>query len=242
MNKELIQNLQNWAAEYETAQFIESDPIQIPHRYNHPLDIEVSAFVTSWLSWGNREAIIRKAYYVDSVIFEGHPYKYITEVRKDGSTPFDCYKDNVYTLYRTFKYADFYELCLQLRRIYQKHKTLEDLVKADDLTYNFKHYFGHIKGFPDIETKSSCKRLNMFLRWMIRRGPVDFGLWNVDPINLIIPLDTHVIKSALRLGLIKRRTPDMQTALQLTNTLKEVFPNDPVKGDFALFGSDIKRK
>lgn len=139
MNKELIQNLQNWAAEYETAQFIESDPIQIPHRYNHPLDIEVSAFVTSWLS-------------------------------------------------------------------------------------------------------SSCKRLNMFLRWMIRRGPVDFGLWNVDPINLIIPLDTHVIKSELRLGLIKRRTPDMQTALQLTNTLKEVFPNDPVKGDFALLGSDIKRK
>lgn len=181
MNKELIQKLQNWAAEYETAQFIESDPIQIPHRYNHPLDI-------------------------------------------------------------AFKYADFYELCLQLRRIYQKHKTLEDLVKADDLTYNFKHYFGHIKGFPDIETKSSCKRLNMFLRWMIRRGPVDFGLWNIDPINLIIPLDTHVIKSALRLGLIKRRTPDMQTALQLTNTLKEVFPNDPVKGDFALFGSDIKRK
>lgn len=101
--------------------------------------------------------------------------------------------------------------------------------------------FGDVKGVPDMETKSGCKRLCMFLRWMCRHGsPVDFGLWTIcDPRNLIIPLDTHVHKQALRLGLVKRRTPDLQTAIEITDRFAEIFPDDPTKGDFALFGYGV---
>ena len=101
--------------------------------------------------------------------------------------------------------------------------------------------FGDVKGVPDMETKSGCKRLYMFLRWMCRHGsPVDFGLWTIcDPRNLIIPLDTHVHKQALRLGLVKRRTPDLQTAIEITDRFAEIFPDDPTKGDFALFGYGV---
>ena len=101
--------------------------------------------------------------------------------------------------------------------------------------------FGDVKGVPDMETKSGCKRLCMFLRWMCRHGsPVDFGLWTIcDPRNLIIPLDTHVHKKALRLGLVKRLTPDLQTAIEITDRFAEIFPDDPTKGDFALFGYGV---
>lgn len=94
-----------------------------------------------------------------------------------------------------------------------------------------------------METKSGCKRLCMFLRWMCRHGsPVDFGLWTIcDPRNLIIPLDTHVHKQALRLGLVKRRTPDLQTAIEITDRFAEIFPDDPTKGDFALFGYGVNK-
>lgn len=103
--------------------------------------------------------------------------------------------------------------------------------------------FGFVNGIPDFKTQSACKRLCLFLRWMCRKGsPVDFGLWDVcDPRNLIIPLDHHVHKQAIRLGLTKRRTPDLRTAIEITDRFAEVFPDDPAKGDFSLFGYGVNK-
>lgn len=102
--------------------------------------------------------------------------------------------------------------------------------------------FDNIKGFPK-DKKSACKRLNMLLRWMARQdSPVDLGLWDIDPSKLIIPVDTHVHRMALDLGLTKRRQADMKTALEITDAMREIWPEDPAKGDFALFGYGINHK
>lgn len=182
----LNDNLKRWAEQYETAEFIQSDP-------------------------------------------EWKQYK--------GS------KEN---FYRTFTYADFHDLCARLFDVYSKFENMELALQAQPggrPLEQLQRLFGDVKGVPDMETKSGCKRLCMFLRWMCRHGsPVDFGLWTIcDPRNLIIPLDTHVHKQALRLGLVKRRTPDLQTAIEITDRFAEIFPDDPTKGDFALFGYGVNK-
>ena len=104
-------------------------------------------------------------------------------------------------------------------------------------------YFCGIKGIPYLKNNSSCKRLNMFLRWMCRKNsPVDFGIWDYDPKNLIIPLDVHVMQAAQKLGLTKAKTPSFKTAIEITEEMKEAFPNDPCRGDFALFGYGLNIK
>lgn len=242
----LNDNLRCWAEQYETAEFIQSDPVQIPHRYDSRVNIEISAFVTAWIAWGSRKQIIQKADFIDREIFKGEPYHYIigNTVAPGAAPEWSKYKGDTTNFYRTFTYADFYDLCAQLHKIYSDNDNMEaGLYKINPAhpLAALQMVFGNVKGVPDMETKSGCKRLCMFLRWMCRKGsPVDFGLWDIcDPRNLIIPLDTHVHKQALRLGLITRRTPDLQTAIEITNRFAEIFPDDPTKGDFALFGYGV---
>lgn len=241
----LNDNLKRWAEQYETAEFIQSDPVQIPHRYDSRVNIEISAFVTAWIAWGSRKQIIQKADFIDREIFKGAPFHYIMgtdyEYKKQD---WNQYKGDKTNFYRTFTYADFHDLCARLFEVYNNWENMEKALQAQPGVRpleQLQYLFGDVKGVPDMETKSGCKRLCMFLRWMCRHGsPVDFGLWTIcDPRNLIIPLDTHVHKQALRLGLVKRRTPDLQTAIEITDRFAEIFPDDPTKGDFALFSYGV---
>lgn len=243
----LNENLKRWAEQYETADFINADPVQIPHRYDSRVNIEISAFVTAWIAWGNRKQIIKKADFIDREIFKGAPYHYIVGTDTQGTAPeWKQYKGSKENFYRTFTYADFHDLCARLFDVYSKFENMEKALQAQPggrPLEQLQRLFGDVKGVPDMETKSGCKRLCMFLRWMCRHGsPVDFGLWTIcDPRNLIIPLDTHVHKQALRLGLVKRRAPDLRTAIEITDRFAEVFPDDPAKGDFSLFGYGVNK-
>lgn len=245
----LNENLKRWAEQYETADFINADPVQIPHRYDSRVNIEISAFVTAWIAWGNRKQIIKKADFIDRKIFKGEPYHYIVgnTVERGNRPEWEQYKGSTDCLYRTFTFGDFHDLCARLYDVYTSAENMEAVIKkahetnGETALATLQSLFGSVKGIPDFETQSACKRLCLFLRWMCRKGsPVDFGLWDVcDPRNLIIPLDTHVHKQALRLGLVTRRTPDLQTAIEITDRFAEIFPDDPTKGDFALFGYGV---
>lgn len=245
----LNDNLKRWAEQYETAEFIQSDPVQFPHRYDSRVNIEISAFVTAWIAWGSRKQIIQKADFIDREIFKGAPYHYIVGTDTQGAAPeWRQYKDDRTNFYRTFTYADFHDLCARLFDIYTVYESMEAAIKntqnGEKPLQTLFALFGSVNGIPDGSTQSACKRLCLFLRWMCRpNSPVDFGLWTIcDPRNLIIPLDTHVHKQALRLGLVTRRTPDLQTAIEITDRFAEIFPDDPTKGDFALFGYGVNNK
>lgn len=247
----LDENLKRWAEQYETADFINADPVQIPHRYDSRVNIEISAFVTAWIAWGNRKQIIKKADFIDREIFKGEPYHYIVgnTVERGNRPEWEQYKGSTDCLYRTFTFGDFHDLCARLYDVYTSAENMEAAIKkahetnGETALATLQSLFGSVNGIPDFETQSACKRLCLFLRWMCRKGsPVDFGLWDVcDPRNLIIPLDTHVHKQAIRLGLTKRRTPDLRTAIEITDRFAEVFPDDPAKGDFSLFGYGVNK-
>lgn len=246
----LNENLKRWAEQYETAEFVKNDPVQIPRRYDSRVNIEISAFVTAWIAWGNRKQIIKKADFIDREIFHGAPYHYIVGTDTQGAAPeWRQYKDSPESFYRTFTFADFHDLCARLYDVYTSAESMEAAIKKTHETNGetalstLQSLFGSVNGIPDFETQSACKRLCLFLRWMCRKGsPVDFGLWDVcEPRNLIIPLDTHVHKQAIRLGLTTRWTPDLRTAIEITDRFAEIFPDDPTKGDFALFGYGVNK-
>ncbi len=229
-----------WAAEYETTDFIQHDPIQIPKRYTQKRDIEIVAFVTAWLAYGNRKAFLKVLDKIDLELFEGKPYEYIMSGKWKTS------KDAELCLYRFYKWVDFYNLCDELFAVYSEFEDMETcLASYTELSVlqAIMLRFADVKGVPTTKN-SACKRLNMFLRWMIRRdSPVDFGIWKkFSPADLIIPLDTHVYRMALELGLTERKTPDMKAAIEITDALKRIFPADPCKGDFALYGYGVNNK
>ena len=244
----LNENLKRWAEQYETADFVKNDPVQIPHRYDSRVNIEISAFVTAWIAWGNRKQIIKKADFIDREMFHGAPYHYIVGTDTQGAAPeWKQYKGSTESFYRTFTFADFHDLCARLFHVYTNWESMEAAIKySNDINgepslQTLFSLFGSVNGIPDGSTSTACKRLCLFLRWMCRKGsPVDFGLWTVcEPRNLIIPLDTHVHKQAIRLGLTTRRTSDLRTAIEITDRFAEIFPDDPTKGDFALFGYGV---
>lgn len=246
----LNDNLKRWAEQYETAEFIQSDPVQIPHRYDSRVNIEISAFVTAWIAWGNRKQIIKKADFIDREIFHGAPYHYIVGTDTQGTAPeWKQYKNSKESFYRTFTFGDFHDLCERLNHVYTNWENMEAAIKyshdinGEPSLQTLFSLFGSVNGIPDGTTSTACKRLCLFLRWMCRKGsPVDFGLWTVcEPRNLIMPLDTHVHKQAIRLGLTTRRTSDLRTAIEITDRFAEIYPDDPTKGDFALFGYGVNK-
>lgn len=245
----LNENLKRWAEQYETAEFVKNDPVQIPRRYDSRVNIEISAFVTAWIAWGNRKQIIKKADYIDREIFKGEPYHYIVgdNVEPGAAPEWKQYKDSPESFYRTFTFGDFHDLCERLCDVYTVYGNMEAAINntqnGEKPLQTLLALSGSVNGIPDGSTSTACKRLFLFLRWMCRKGsPVDFGLWTVcEPRNLIIPLDTHVHKQAIRLGLTTRRTPDLRTAIEITDRFAEIFPDDPTKGDFALFGYGVNK-
>jgi uncharacterized protein (TIGR02757 family) len=240
---------------YNRPNFIENDPISIPHRFSKLQDVEITAFWTAMLAWGQRKTIISKANEL-FLRMDNAPYDFIiNHLEKDRAELLD-FKHRTFQATDTLYFLEFFQW------FYRKHASLEaaflPFMKTRDphtgnaLTGFQKLFFSlpeaprrTFKHIPSPATKSSCKRLNMFLRWMVRQDDrgVDFGLWKgIQPAQLLIPLDVHVDKVARKLGLLERKQTDWQAVVELTERLKVLDPLDPVKYDFALFGMGVMER
>lgn len=247
MDTKTISLLREWAKTYNTESFIKDDPVRFPHRFTEKRDIEISAFLTAWISYGRRAHILQKAEELHRLMGES-PYEFI----RTGETSFAPLRNRPVrgrdTFYRFYTYHDLHLLCCRLKDIYDTYDCMEDAMAAagpcEDPILRLQQLFADLNGIPVLHGTSACKRLAMFLRWMVRTdGIVDLGIWRtaVHPRQLIIPLDTHVHQISLRLGLTGQKTATLRTAREITDALAKVFPDDPCLGDFALFGYDINR-
>lgn len=252
--KDLKNYLEALVDRFNRPAFISTDPISIPHSYTRRQDIEIAGFIAATFAWGQRKTIIAKA--GDFLSRMGHrPYEFILDHREQDREAFLDFR------HRTFQATDALYFLDFLQRYYRKHTSLEeafltdsgDFQSAFDALHGFHRRFFDVpyapqrtaKHLPDPGRKSTCKRLNMFLRWMVRQDDrgVDFGLWQrIDPAALHMPLDVHVETHARRLGLLVRRQRDWGAVAELTERLRTLDPADPVRYDFALFGLGILQK
>lgn len=233
--------------EFNRTEFIEADPISVPHRFKKKQDIEVAGLMAAVFAWGQRATIINKANdFLQRM--DDAPYDFLLHHKPIELKRFESFK------HRTFNSTDALYFIDFLKHFYSNHDSLEEafpVSKKDEHVghglINFHNRFFSLDNFPSRtrkhiptpERNSACKRVNMFLRWMVRRDNkgVDFGIWkNISPSQLICPFDLHVDRIARQLKLIERKQADWQTALELTNVLRKLDANDPVKYDFALFG------
>jgi len=239
------------ADQYNQPRFIELDPISIPHQYTLKQDIEIAGLFAATLAWGQRVTIVRKCKELLARM-DNDPYRFIRYHKEKDLKAFVDFK------HRTFNATDTLYFIAFLRSYYAQHESMEDafLITKDEATIqngliNFHQLFFSLPDYPartqkhvaTPERKSTCKRLNMFLRWMVRRDGrgVDFGLWKkISPSQLVCPCDLHVDRVARKLKLIRRKQTDWFTAVQLTENLQVLDPEDPVKYDFALFGLGIE--
>ena len=241
--------------EYEQPFFIEKDPISIPHQFTKKQDIEIAGFFAAIFSWGNRTTIINKSNELLKLM-DHAPHDFVL-----NHTAADLYRLFSFK-HRTFNSTDLLYFIHFFHHHYKHHDTLETaftkgLQPKDITTENALNAFhDYFFSLPDVplrtnkhiaapKKKSSCKRLSMYLRWMVRNDKkgVDFGIWkNIKPSQLIMPMDLHVLRVAKRFNLIQRKTSDWQTAVELTETLKKFDPKDPVKYDFALFALGVLEK
>lgn len=241
---------------YNRADFIPLDPISIPHQFSRTQDIEIAGFFAATLAWGQRVTIINKCKELLSMM-GNTPHDFMLNHTLSDLKPFKKFK------HRTFNATDALYFIESLSTYYKKHNTLENAfvgTQEQILRYpefpieagliNFNNTFFSLPDYPrrtikHVSTparKSACKRLNMYLRWMVRQdhNGVDFGIWKkIAPSQLVCPCDVHVDRVARKLKLIKRKGMNWQTALELTNNLRKLDAEDPVKYDFALFGLGI---
>lgn len=230
MNKETKSTLIEWAEKYNDPKYFSEDPIMFPKKFAAEYssgactlaDVEIAALLAAHLAWGRRSMIVRDCERMfDEMGWK--PYDYVISGE---------YRDEAVSLHRTIKWNEFAGICGRLRAIYSTAGSIEGMSIEQIRT-------GIFGSKPD--RKAPNKKINMMRRWMVRRdGLVDLGLWrNSSPSELIIPLDVHVYSQAVALGLTERKSPDLTTAMEITDVFKEIFPGDPCKGDFALFGHGV---
>lgn len=230
--------------------YIESDPIQVPHRFTTAEDIEIAAFLTATIAWGNRKSIIKNAFRLISLM-DNAPFQFITNGMHSETKRLEKF------VHRTFSGSDAIEFVFALQSVCAEHQSLGGFFKSSwekhreirEVLIHFRQEF--YKNIPfktsgrhlsDVSRGSAAKRLNMFLRWMVRndRCGVDFGLWDfIPPAALYIPLDVHSGRVARKLGMLHRNQDDWKAVEELTMVLRELDPADPVKYDFALFGLGV---
>ncbi len=240
---------------FHRPEFIENDPICIPRRFTRPQDIEIMGLWTAVLAWGQRSTIIRKAEELIRLM-GGTPYEFILHHREEDRKPFLEFKHRTFQPTDTLYFLEFpqwhYRREVSLESAFARHLS-PDAPHVGEALRGFHRYFFSLphapnrtrKHIPTPDRNSSCKRLNMFLRWMVRRDEqgVDFGLWSsIRPAQLLIPLDVHVERVARRLGLLERKAPDWKATLELTERLRRFDPQDPARYDFALFGLGVLAK
>jgi len=235
---------------YETKEFFYDDPVGIPNRFSDKKDKEIAGFIASLVAYGRREVFLKKL----AILFEiaqNEPLNFILNFEPEILGDFN---------YRFGKPDDFAQIFNIMHDLYEKEGGLEELFKYgyenqinDNMFIPVTDYFyskardNSAQGFrfmlPDARKGSAMKRMCMYLRWMVRKGPVDFGLWNFMPASdLYIPLDTHVARISREMGLLTRNANDFKSVVELTENLKKFDANDPAKYDFALFGYGVNEQ
>lgn len=241
--------------QYNTPAFIPDDPISIPHRFSHLPDREIMGFWTATLAWGQRKTIIQNAKRLIDLM-DGAPHDFIVHHQESDRERFLDFKHRTFqatdTLYFLEFFQQYYRRYASLEMAFTRHLQPGDETVENALIGFHRDFFDHPfapertrKHVATPERGSTCKRLNMFLRWMVRRDTagVDFGAWtHIQPRQLLIPLDVHVERVARRLGLLRRPQTDWKAVLELTQHLRTFDPADPVKYDFALFGLGVLEK
>ncbi len=238
---------------YNQHSFIESDPVSIPHQFSKKQDIEISGLFAAVFAWGQRKTIINKTNELLEMM-DNAPYDFILNHSDKELKAIEHFK------HRTFNATDALYFIHFLRYYYSEYESMEDLFlvqnKANPIEHGLIKFHDSFFNLPDAplrtrkhipnpNKKSTCKRLNMYLRWMVRKDKagVDFGIWRkIKMKDLICPIDVHVDRVARRLSLIRRKQTDWLTAVELTDNLKKLDPEDPVKYDFALFGLGVIEK
>lgn len=244
--------------QYDQPSFIKDDPVSIPHLFTKKQDIEIAGFFAATFAWGNRTTIIRKSKELMNLM-DMDPYRFCLHHGPSDLKSLEHFK------HRTFNTTDLLYFISFFKYHYSRQESLEEAFLPRDnapdrrrepiesALIHFHHYFFSLEHVPartkkhvaTPEKKSNCKRLNMFLRWMVRSDDhgVDFGIWHsIKPAQLICPVDVHVARVAKRFGLLERKNVDWQSALELTRYLRTLDPLDPVKYDFALFGLGVIEK
>lgn len=245
--KRLKEFLDKKTEQYNRPSFIKDDPVSVPHLFTKKQDIEIAGFFAAIFAWGNRTTIIQKAKELMSLM-DNSPYQFILQHEEKDLAKLFSFK------HRTFNTTDLLYFIEFFKFHYSGNNSLESAFSqwmtqdkpVESVLTGFHHYFFSLEHVPPRtkkhiatpERKSTCKRLNMFLRWMVRsdNNGVDFGIWkSISPSRLICPVDVHVARVAQTVNLLQRKNIDWLAAEELTSNLRAFDPNDPVKYDFALF-------
>jgi len=253
ISQELKTLLDEKVDKYNTPDFIPNDPISIPHLFSTKQDIEIAGFFAATFAWGQRKTIINKCKELLKMM-DNAPYNFVLHHKENDLKPLLKFK------HRTFNATDLLYFIEFLKTYYSNNESLESAFITTDKIFSMKtsltQFHNTFFDLPDAPSRtkkhvstptrnSACKRLNMFLRWMVRDDDrnVDFGIWKkINSADLICPCDVHVDRIARKFGLISRKQTDWKTAQELTNNLKLLDPTDPVKYDFALFGMGVMEK
>jgi uncharacterized protein (TIGR02757 family) len=247
---ELKDFLEEKYLKYNTPSFIESDPISIPHGFSELRDREISGFLTAAIAWGRRDLILRSSRMLLERM-DNAPYEFVISAGEQEISRLSGF------VHRTFNGSDCIYFIKGLRHIYSHYSSMEKIVLQgmaetgslrDGIShlrsafFSLPHASRNEKHFADVMGGAAGKRLNMFLRWMVRQDSrgVDFGLWkDINQASLYVPLDLHSGNTSRRLGLLKRKMNDWKAVEELTGVLRDFDPADPVKYDFALFGLGV---
>ncbi|MBV8388965.1 MAG: TIGR02757 family protein [Mucilaginibacter sp.] len=266
--------LDSKVAQYNRPDFIKNDPVSIPHLFARKQDIEIMGFWAATLAWGQRVTIINKCKELNSLM-DGAPYDFVINHEEPDLKKLLHFKHRTFNDVDTLYFISFFRhhyshfdsledafipsqkkegvMLRHSKHAHKGHNTDVSSEPVENYLNYFRSYFFSLPDYPhrtkkhvsSPSQKSTCKRLNMFLRWMVRKDNcgVDFGIWSkIKPSDLIMPCDLHVDRVARKLKLIDRKQTDWQTAIELTGRLREFDPQDPVKYDFALFGLGIEEK
>lgn len=235
---------------YETEDFIKDDPVRFPSRFKEKKDIELAGFIASLVAYGRRDVFIKKLEELFNLA-QNEPLNFIQNFESGLIGDFN---------YRFGKSEDFAKIFYILKELYLKDGGLEELFKYSynnpvegNMFIPVTDYFysradektgqGFYFMIPNPRNGGAMKRMCMYLRWMVRNGPVDFGIWNfIPPSDLLIPLDVHVARISRKMGLLTRNANDFKSVIELTNNLKQFCPEDPTKYDFAMFGYGVNNK
>lgn len=248
---ELKDFLDEKVVHYNQPQFIETDPVQIPHLFSRKEDIEIAGFLTATIAWGNRKSILNNAHRLMQLL-DNAPFQFVMQHEENDLqrlTPF---------VHRTFNGTDLLFFIKSLQNIYRNHKSLESIFiehatnnslqpaihALKKIFFEIHHPSRTTKHVSDPLKNSAAKRINMYLRWMVRKdhAGVDFGIWDLSPALLSCPLDVHSGNVARKLQLLSRGQNDAKAVLELDRSLRTMDRHDPVKYDFALFGLGVFEK
>ena len=249
--EELKEQLDALHKRFDSVDFIAKDPVSVPHLFKEQKDIEIAGLLSATIAWGKREMIVKNAHSIVTRM-DNDPYNFVMNAQEQDLEQLDGF------VHRTFNHFDLRYFVNSLKNIYTKHNTLGNFFERNYLEHNdiritlsdFRKEFLTESALPRttrhlsaIDKNSACKRLNMFLRWMVRTGSeVDFGLWSKIPSSaLYIPLDVHTSNVGRSLGLLTRKQNDWKAVEELTEALRQMDPKDPIKYDYALFSVGIEK-